>query len=191
MVKNIMQTLALFKGGEAHDTRQVGPGLRSFQAFEEPTRDPDVWPAPPPRDNVWSSGSSGSNAGSSVVKPVRGPRKDTRTERGTGQPGAGGGRASKQGNGPKRSTAGPKASSKTNKSESESKRRPRGGASSNEPKKEEKNNDKVKIKPLVTFNAKFGVRWHFFRSKEIKRLQMCKSMYKLVFILANLQSRPC
>ena len=48
-----MQTLALFKGGETHDARQVGPGLRSFQAFEEPTRDPDVWPAPPPRDQ-WS-----------------------------------------------------------------------------------------------------------------------------------------
>ena len=88
VVKNIMQTLALFKGtnkveniclvhylvrdcdltkrtikikknaycfkgGETHDARQVGPGLRSFQAFEEPTRDPDVWPAPPPRDQ-WS-----------------------------------------------------------------------------------------------------------------------------------------
>ena len=45
--------LNCFKGGETHDARQVGPGLRSFQAFEEPTRDPDVWPAPPPRDQ-WS-----------------------------------------------------------------------------------------------------------------------------------------
>ena len=49
VVKSIMQTLALFKGGETHDARQVGPGLRSgFQSFEEPTRDPDVWPPPPP-----------------------------------------------------------------------------------------------------------------------------------------------
>ncbi len=67
VVKNIMQTLALFKGGESHEARQVGPGLRSFQTYEEPTRDPDVWPAPPPRDNVWSSGSAGSNTGA-VVK---------------------------------------------------------------------------------------------------------------------------
>lgn len=82
VVKNIMQTLALFKGGETHDARQVGQGLRSFQAFEEPTRDPDVWPAPPPRDNVWSSGSSGSNATAPgpVVKPVRGPRKKASTK---------------------------------------------------------------------------------------------------------------
>ena len=45
--------MKLLIGGETHDARQVGPGLRSFQAFEEPTRDPDVWPAPPPRDQ-WS-----------------------------------------------------------------------------------------------------------------------------------------
>jgi hypothetical protein len=33
----------------------VGPGLRGGHAsFEEPTRDPDVWPNPPPRDPaVW------------------------------------------------------------------------------------------------------------------------------------------
>jgi hypothetical protein len=50
VVKNIMQTLAMFKG-ENHDSRQVGQGLRSsFASFEEPTRDPDVWPAPPPKD---------------------------------------------------------------------------------------------------------------------------------------------
>lgn len=114
VVKNIMQTLALFKGGETHDTRQVGPGLRSFQAFEEPTRDPDVWPAPPPRDQ-WSSGGTGASAGGgaggntgSVVKPVRGPRKDTKTS-----VSGGGGRSSKQGsnaNAAKRSTP---ASSKT------------------------------------------------------------------------------
>ncbi len=33
----------------------MGPGLRGGHAsFEEPTRDPDVWPNPPPRDPaVW------------------------------------------------------------------------------------------------------------------------------------------
>ena len=41
--------------GESHDTRQVGGTCRAFQSFEEPTRDPDVWPAPPPKDPaVWS-----------------------------------------------------------------------------------------------------------------------------------------
>ncbi len=38
VVKNITQTLAMFRG-ESHDTRQVGAGGRSaFAAFEEPTR---------------------------------------------------------------------------------------------------------------------------------------------------------
>ena len=92
VVKSIMQTLALFKGGETHDSRQVGPGLRSgFQSFEEPTRDPDVWPAPPPRDNMFSGATGGGNSAASgaVVKPVRGPRKDSRT--------AAGGRAAAKG----------------------------------------------------------------------------------------------
>jgi hypothetical protein len=55
VIKSIMQTLAMFKG-ENHDSRQVGQGLRSsFASFEEPTRYPDVWPAPPPKDpDVWS-----------------------------------------------------------------------------------------------------------------------------------------
>lgn len=87
VVKSIMQTLALFKGGETHDARQVGPGLRSgFQSFEEPTRDPDVWPAPPPRDAMLSGATGGgggytanASGGGAVVKPVRGPRKDSRT----------------------------------------------------------------------------------------------------------------
>jgi len=136
VVKNIMQTLALFKGGETHDTRQVGPGLRSFQAFEEPTRDPDVWPAPPPRDNVWSSGSSNTNA-AGVVKPVRGPRKDSRTATG---PGAVGGRqSSKQvaNNANKRSTPAQRGAG-GKKGEIERGRRTRGNAASNDNKKDDK-----------------------------------------------------
>ena len=90
VVKSIMQTLALFKGGETHDARQVGPGLRSgFQSFEEPTRDPDVWPPPPPRDSMFSGGASNAPAtggGGAVVKPVRGPRKDSKTAGSRGAP---------------------------------------------------------------------------------------------------------
>ena len=73
-----------------------------------------MWPAPPPRDQ-WSSGGTGASAGGgaggntgSVVKPVRGPRKDTKTS-----VSGGGGRSSKQGsnaNAAKRSTP---ANSKT------------------------------------------------------------------------------
>lgn len=80
VVKNITQTLALFKG-ESHDGRQVGPGLRSIQSYEEPTRDLDVWPAPPPKDpDVWSAPTTAASvtAGQdslSRVRPVRGPRK--------------------------------------------------------------------------------------------------------------------
>ena len=67
--------------GESHDGRQVGPGLRSIQSFEEPTRDPDVWPAPPPKDpDVWSAPTTANTVGGghdsiSRVRPVRGPKK--------------------------------------------------------------------------------------------------------------------
>jgi len=80
VVKNITQTLALFKG-ESHDGRQVGPGLRSIQSYEEPTRDPDVWPAPPPKDpDVFGAPTSTTFVGGGQdsfprVRPVRGPRK--------------------------------------------------------------------------------------------------------------------
>ena len=72
-----MQTLAMFKG-ENHDTRQVGQGLRSsFASFEEPTRDPDVWPAPPPKDpDVWSGPTHAAQQPEpGRVRPVRGPKK--------------------------------------------------------------------------------------------------------------------
>lgn len=79
VVKNITQTLALFKG-ESHDGRQVGAGLRSMQSYEEPTRDPDVWPAPPPKDpDIWSASTINTSVGGQDnfprVRPVRGPRK--------------------------------------------------------------------------------------------------------------------
>ena len=67
--------------GESHDGRQVGPGLRSLQSYEEPTRDPDVWPAPPPKDpDVWSAPTTATSVGGGHdsfprVRPVRGPRK--------------------------------------------------------------------------------------------------------------------
>ena len=50
--------------GESHDGRHVGPGLRSINSYEEPTRDPDVWPAPPPKDpDVWSAPTSTASFG--------------------------------------------------------------------------------------------------------------------------------
>ena len=53
VVKNIMTTLNAFKGG-SHDLQSVGPGSRAQNSWEEPTRDPDVWPPPPPKDPaVW------------------------------------------------------------------------------------------------------------------------------------------
>merc|ERR1719323_2852479 len=80
VVKNIMQTLNQFKGNH-HDTQSVGP--RSMQSFEEPTRDPDVWPAPAPKDpQVWDPPTHSAQAdsrGSGGVRPVRGPRKSTRS----------------------------------------------------------------------------------------------------------------
>jgi len=81
VVKNIVQTLALFKGNEtAHDARQVGRS--SLQSFEEPTRDPDVWPAPPPRDpDVWSAPSPQTATYDArappQVRPVKGPAAQT------------------------------------------------------------------------------------------------------------------
>ena len=91
VVKNITQTLAMFKG-ESHDGRQVGPGLRSFPNFEVPTRDPDVWPAPPSKD--WSMptpihANNGDSGGGRNVRPVRGPKSTTTSKTGTGPRGSG------------------------------------------------------------------------------------------------------
>jgi len=83
VVKNIMQTLAMFKG-DSHDARQVG-ARSQFAAFEEPTRDPDVFGPPPPRENaqVWSQQQDGGARGAGV-RPVRGPArgKDAGGQRG-------------------------------------------------------------------------------------------------------------
>jgi len=137
VVKNIQQTLTLFKGGESHDQRSVGPGLRSFQSFEEPTRDPDVWPPPPPKDNMWTAG--GSNSGA-MVKPIRGPpRKDSKSSGPSG-------RGAKTGPGPtsKKSTASAKggAPNKGTKGDNGRGRRTRGAATNYSDisnKKDEKN----------------------------------------------------
>ena len=89
VVKNITQTLAMFKG-ESHDTRQVGGSCRAFQSFEEPTRDPDVWPAPPPRDQAaWNGPTQAQERSAPSVRPVRGPKKGAEGGGGKG----GGGRA--------------------------------------------------------------------------------------------------
>jgi len=90
VVKNIMQTLNMFKGNQ-HDTQSVGP--RSMQSFEEPTRDPDVWPAPAPKDpQVWDppthSAQADSRGSGGGVRPVRGPRKST-SDSGPARGGAG------------------------------------------------------------------------------------------------------
>ena len=76
VVKNIMATLNGFKGG-SHDMQSVGPGSRSMSSFEVPTRDPDVWPPPPPKDPaVWDPPTPVSSDHSrSSVKPVRGTAK--------------------------------------------------------------------------------------------------------------------
>jgi len=75
VVKNIMQTLNMFKGGH-HDSQMVGqsnrPGLSNY---EEPTRDPDVWPAPPPKDPAVWDPPTHSQQTANAVKPVRGPRR--------------------------------------------------------------------------------------------------------------------
>jgi katanin p60 ATPase-containing subunit A1 len=85
VVKNITQTLAMFKG-ESHDSRQVGAGFsRSFNSFEEPTRDPDVWPAPPPKDPaVWSGPTQAQDASRNAppVRHVRGSKKSVSDAKG-------------------------------------------------------------------------------------------------------------
>ena len=86
VVKNIMTTLNAFKGG-SHDLQGVGPGSRSMSSWEEPTRDPDVWPPPPPKDPaVWDPPTPVTNDHSrNSVKPVRGTAKKNDGRGGTGR----------------------------------------------------------------------------------------------------------
>ena len=59
--------------------------FRSHTSFEEPTRDPDVWPAPPPRDPAaWDPPTHVEMRGPPAVKPVRGSRKSEPNIRGLG-----------------------------------------------------------------------------------------------------------
>ena len=70
VVKNIMTTLNAFKGG-SHDLQSVGPGSRSW---EEPTRDPDVWPPPPAKDPaVWDPPTPVSNTQRQSVSVLASP----------------------------------------------------------------------------------------------------------------------
>jgi len=92
VIKNIMQTLNQFKGGQGHHHDSTQVGARSYTSFEEPTRDPDVWSAPPGgRDPAaWDPPTNVDYT--RQVKPVRGSRKsEPNTARGSGP----GGRNSK------------------------------------------------------------------------------------------------
>merc|ERR1719150_2170426 len=75
VVENIMTTLNTFKGG-SHDLQSVGPGSRSW---EEPTRDPDVWPPPPPKDPAVWDPPTPVDASRKTVKPVRGTGRKSDT----------------------------------------------------------------------------------------------------------------
>jgi len=71
VVKNIMQTLNTFKSGH-HDAHIVGSASKSMSSYEEPTRDPEAWPAPPPKDPVvWDPPTSAVVPTKGSVKPVR------------------------------------------------------------------------------------------------------------------------
>ena len=73
VVKNIMTTLNAFKGG-SHDLQSVGPGSRAQNSWEEPTRDPDVWPPPPPKDPaVWDPPTPVSSSQCQIIVLARPP----------------------------------------------------------------------------------------------------------------------
>ncbi|KAF2364462.1 Katanin p60 subunit A1 [Trinorchestia longiramus] len=83
-LKELMNTIAMFENPmNAPDARTIGGGgglSMRMTAFEEPTRDPDVWAPPPPRDpDVWPSPTNVDHSRSCPqVRPTRGPRqKDT------------------------------------------------------------------------------------------------------------------
>lgn len=135
VVKNITQTLAMFKG-ESHDTRQVG-ARSHFQSFEEPTRDPDVWGPPPTKDpTVWAPPTEAARANPPVVRPVRGGKSGGANAGPRGARGGKGGSASAvsgkksvTGKGAKGATKGAEAGRGRGGAASGSKRADKGGAS--------------------------------------------------------------
>jgi len=79
VVKNIMQTLNTFKSSH-HDAHIVGSALKPMSSFEEPTRDPETWAAPHPKDPVvWDPPISAADPPRSSIKPVRGARRPDST----------------------------------------------------------------------------------------------------------------
>ncbi|XP_018015434.1 katanin p60 ATPase-containing subunit A-like 1 [Hyalella azteca] len=74
-----MNTLSMFENPmNAPDSRTIGGGSgMRMTAFEEPTRDPDVWAPPPPRDpDVWPSPTNvDHNRSGQQARPTRGPRQ--------------------------------------------------------------------------------------------------------------------
>ncbi|CAL4059360.1 unnamed protein product [Meganyctiphanes norvegica] len=81
-LKDLMNTISMFKSDNpnAMADRPLGTSVR-MSAFEEPTRDPDVWGPPPPRDpDVWPQPTvADQNRCSPQVKPTKGPRRQDAT----------------------------------------------------------------------------------------------------------------
>jgi len=77
VVKNIMQTLSMFKVGD-HESLCVGAGHKSL-SFEEPVRDPDTWGPPPPNPPTTQENRRAS------LKPVRGVQRSEATPANSGK----------------------------------------------------------------------------------------------------------
>ncbi|XP_065343646.1 katanin p60 ATPase-containing subunit A-like 1 [Cloeon dipterum] len=86
-VKGITNTLQLFKIDGHLDRPLGGSTSYNFSAFEEPTRDPDVWGPPPPRDpDVWPAPTVVEHKSGTPVRTIRGTKKggnDTGSRTGT------------------------------------------------------------------------------------------------------------
>ncbi|KAB7507602.1 hypothetical protein Anas_05173, partial [Armadillidium nasatum] len=83
-LKELISTISMFKSDNptCMDDRPLGSTSLRISAFEEPTRDPDVWPPPPPRDNDWPQPTTADHR--VTQKATRGPRKaESRTGRAT------------------------------------------------------------------------------------------------------------
>ncbi|XP_059481351.1 katanin p60 ATPase-containing subunit A-like 1 [Neocloeon triangulifer] len=86
-VKGITNILQLLKADGHLDRPLGGSTSYNFSAFEEPTRDPDVWGPPPPRDpDVWPAPTVVEHKSGTPVRTVRNTRKggtDTGNKTGT------------------------------------------------------------------------------------------------------------